>query len=58
MSADANNPEGPSGEQEKLDERKAQFEVQVMQELLDKFPEEEQKTVTSLGGGKDMIACG
>ena len=57
MSADANNPEGPSGEQEKLDERKAQFEVQVMQELLDKYPEEEQKTVTSLGG-MDIIACG
>jgi len=52
MSADANNPKGPFGEQEKLDERKDQFEAQVMQELLDKFPEEEQKTVTSLGGAR------
>ncbi len=57
MIAYANNPEGPYGEQEKLDERKDEFEAQVMQELLDKFPEEEQETVTSLGG-KDIIACG
>lgn len=47
----------PPDEQEKLNERKAQFEANVMKELLEKYPEKEHKAVTSLGS-MDIIACG